>query len=144
MDENRVTGEVRRQAGKVQSAVGDLTGDARTQAGGRSNEAQGTAENLYGQARDAVRDVAENASELWDDAYDQGRQLYRSGTGAVGSLDITGVLIGLAAGYALAWAIHSQRGAWFQWSGGGQEQQPRTYSRPGSRDYRTGSGRGYR
>ena len=154
MDENRVTGEVRRQAGKVQGAVGDLTGDASTQASGRSNEAQGTAENLYGQARDVVRDVADNASELWDDAYDQGRQLYRSGSRAVGSVDMTGVLIGLAAGYALALAIHGRRDSWGSslgrsfgsWGSWGHEDddEPETYTRRGAHDYRSGSGRGYR
>jgi hypothetical protein len=89
-----------------------------------------------------VRDVAENASELWDDAYDQGQQLYRQGSRAIGNVDMTGVLIGLAAGYALAWAIHSQRGSWGQWLHA--DEQSRGYSRPGSRDYRTGFGRGYR
>ena len=110
----------------------------RTQTRGRMNEGQGSAENLYGQARDAARGVADSASELWDDVYDQGEEFYRQGSRAVGNVDMTGVLIGLVAGYALAWMIHAQQGS------GDQGQHRRDHARPGSRDYRSGSGRGYR
>ena len=62
MDENRITGAAKEFGGKVQGAVGDVTGDRETQAKGAANEAKGNVENLYGQAKDAVRDVADQAS----------------------------------------------------------------------------------
>ena len=41
-------------AGKVESAVGDMAGDAKTQAEGRAAKRAGTVQNLYGQAKDAA------------------------------------------------------------------------------------------
>jgi len=57
MDENRVEGTARKVAGKAQEGIGRLTGDAKMQAEGLTNEISGSAEDLYGQ-------VQENASEL--------------------------------------------------------------------------------
>jgi uncharacterized protein YjbJ (UPF0337 family) len=53
MDKDRIAGSAKDFAGKVEGAVGDVTGDAKTQAAGRANEAAGTVQNLYGQAKDA-------------------------------------------------------------------------------------------
>ena len=56
MDENRVVGGFRQAAGKVQDAVGGLTGDASTQVRGKVNQAAGHAQRAYGQAVDEARD----------------------------------------------------------------------------------------
>jgi len=58
MDENRVEGATRDIGGKVQDAVGGLTGDAATQLRGKANQAAGQAQNLYGQAIDGVSGFA--------------------------------------------------------------------------------------
>jgi uncharacterized protein YjbJ (UPF0337 family) len=58
VDQNRVEGFARDVGGKVQDAVGGLMGDSSTQARGKANQAVGTAQNLYGQAVDQVRDFA--------------------------------------------------------------------------------------
>jgi uncharacterized protein YjbJ (UPF0337 family) len=42
MDKDRIVGSAKDFAGKVESAVGDAAGDARTQAEGRAREAAGT------------------------------------------------------------------------------------------------------
>ena len=79
------------------------------QGGGHSS--QGTAEQLYDRAREAADHVADRASDLWDDTYDQGRRYYREGSRAVGHLDGGTVATALAAaalGYALAYLIHAQ------------------------------------
>ena len=55
MDEDRVEGTARHVGGKVQEAVGRVTGDARTRAEGLANQAAGTAQDLYGQAADTAR-----------------------------------------------------------------------------------------
>ncbi|WP_156398942.1 CsbD family protein, partial [Methylobacterium sp. Leaf469] len=52
VDTNRITGAAKELGGKVQGAVGDLTGSNRDSVEGRAREAQGAAENLYGQAKD--------------------------------------------------------------------------------------------
>ena len=61
MDKDRIVGSAKDFAGKVESTVGDLAGDARTEASGRAREAAGTVQNLYGQAKDAARDAADTA-----------------------------------------------------------------------------------
>jgi uncharacterized protein YjbJ (UPF0337 family) len=58
MDENRLEGAARDVGGKIQDAVGDLTGDAKTQARGKANHAAGQAQNAYGQAIDSLKDFA--------------------------------------------------------------------------------------
>ena len=58
MDENRLEGSARNVGGKVQEGVGRATGDTKSRAEGVMNQAAGTAQNLYGQAADAVRQNA--------------------------------------------------------------------------------------
>jgi uncharacterized protein YjbJ (UPF0337 family) len=56
MDENRVEGTARNLGGKIQDAVGAVTGDMQTQARGQANRAAGAAQNAFGQTVDGVRD----------------------------------------------------------------------------------------
>jgi uncharacterized protein YjbJ (UPF0337 family) len=59
MDEHRVTGTVRNAGGKVEEGFGRATGDTKSQIQGVMDQAQGTAEKFYGQAKDAASDAAE-------------------------------------------------------------------------------------
>ncbi len=79
IDTDRITGAAREMGGKVQGAVGDLTGSRSDSLEGRLREARGGAENLYGQAKDAVRHAADEVSDYAEDAYDQGRRYLREG-----------------------------------------------------------------
>jgi len=56
MDENRIEGATRNLGGKIQDAVGAVTGDKETQVRGQVNRTAGAAQNAYGQAVDGVRD----------------------------------------------------------------------------------------
>jgi uncharacterized protein YjbJ (UPF0337 family) len=58
MDEDRIEGAARNFGGKVEDAVGAVTGDKATQARGQANRAAGAAQEAYGQAVDGVRDFA--------------------------------------------------------------------------------------
>ena len=58
MDENRFEGAARDVGGKIQDAVGGLTGDAQAQARGKANQASGQAQNAYGQAIDCLKGFA--------------------------------------------------------------------------------------
>lgn len=60
MDEDRVYGTARNLGGKVEEAVGRLTGDKQTQVKGKLDQLAGTAQDLYGQTTDAARDTAGN------------------------------------------------------------------------------------
>jgi uncharacterized protein YjbJ (UPF0337 family) len=61
MDENRLEDSARNFGGKVEGGVGRAPGDTKSKVEGVMNQAAGTAQNLYGQAADLVR---ENASPL--------------------------------------------------------------------------------
>lgn len=58
VDENRAEGTLRNVGGKIQDAVGGLTGDTSTQAHGKANQAAGKAQDTYGQVMDEVRGFA--------------------------------------------------------------------------------------
>jgi len=57
MTTDRVTGAFQDAAGKVQDAVGGLTGDAATQAKGKLNQAAGKVRGLYGEAADQAQNA---------------------------------------------------------------------------------------
>jgi uncharacterized protein YjbJ (UPF0337 family) len=70
MDEHRVTGAARDLSGKIEEGAGRVSGDTKTRVQGVLDQAQGTAENLYGQAKDAasgaVEGVRKTASSFED------------------------------------------------------------------------------
>ena len=72
MDENRFEGAARKVGGKVEGAVGDLTGDTKMQAEGAMDRLGGAAQGTFGKAKDAVRDVA---GKTGDHASDYGSQV---------------------------------------------------------------------
>jgi uncharacterized protein YjbJ (UPF0337 family) len=64
MDENRFEGSARNLGGKVQEGIGRTTGDTKSKVEGVMNQAAGTAQDLYGQAADVVRQNA-GPLEAW-------------------------------------------------------------------------------
>ncbi|MGI3778957.1 MAG: CsbD family protein [Janthinobacterium lividum] len=60
MDENRIEGTAKDVGGKIQDAVGGLTGDTSTQARGKANQASGQAQDYYGQVMDEVMGFAKD------------------------------------------------------------------------------------
>lgn len=86
-------------------------GQAHGKGGSQREDQQSGAEHLYEQAKGAVSDVAERASEVWDDVYEQGGRYYREGTRAVANIDgsaLAFALVAGAVGYALAYLVHGQ------------------------------------
>ena len=83
MDKDRIVGSAKDIAGKVEGAVGDAAGDAKSQASGRAREAAGTVQNLYGQAKDAARNVSDAATSYAKDAYENSGDTFRGGSEAV-------------------------------------------------------------
>ncbi|PLR27936.1 hypothetical protein SGCZBJ_06190 [Caulobacter zeae] len=59
--DDQVTGVARQGVGRVQDAVGGLTGDSATQIKGKLNQAAGGAQRAYGKLTDDVRDRLEGA-----------------------------------------------------------------------------------
>ncbi len=58
MDEDRFKGAATNMGGKVKDAVGGLTGDTKTQAEGKMDQATGQLQNTLGSAKDAVQEGA--------------------------------------------------------------------------------------
>ncbi len=91
VDENRIEGAARNMGGKLQDAVGGLTGDTETQARGKANQAAGTAQNAFGS-------VADTASEwtgmLAESAKDQ---------------PLTALLVAVSVGFMLRMLTHTSR-----------------------------------
>jgi uncharacterized protein YjbJ (UPF0337 family) len=83
MDKDRIAGATKDFAGKAEGAVGEMTGDAKTEASGRAREAAGTVQNLYGQAKDAAREAADTAANYAKDAYENRGETIRSGQQAL-------------------------------------------------------------
>jgi uncharacterized protein YjbJ (UPF0337 family) len=106
MDKDRVVGSAKDFAGKVEGAVGDVTGDAKTQASGRAREATGTVQNLYGQAKDAARDLGDAAASYAKDAFGNSGDTLRDGSQAVAQKvqdnPLSSLLIAGGIGFALA------------------------------------------
>ena len=106
MDKDRIAGSAKDFAGKVESTVGNIAGDARTEAAGSVREATGTAQNLYGQAKDAARDATDAAVNYAKDAYDNSGDTFRDGSQAVAKKvqdnPLGALLIAGGIGFALA------------------------------------------
>ena len=106
MENDRIAGSAKEFAGKLEGTVGDIAGDAKSQAAGRFRAAKGTAQNLYGQAKDAARDVTDAAADYAKDAYENSGDTFRDGTQAIARKvqdnPLGSMLIAGAIGFVLA------------------------------------------
>jgi uncharacterized protein YjbJ (UPF0337 family) len=106
MDKDRIVGSAKEFAGRAEGAVGDLAGDAQTQASGKAREAAGTVQNLYGQAKDAMSDVADTAASYAKDAYQNPGDTLRDGSQAISQKvqdnPLGALLVAGGIGFALA------------------------------------------
>ncbi len=69
-------------------------------------------QNLYGQAKDAARDIGDTANRYAQDAADAGSEVYRDGSRAVASAvqnqPLGALLVAGAVGFALALMLNRQ------------------------------------
>jgi uncharacterized protein YjbJ (UPF0337 family) len=106
MDKDRISGSAKDFAGKAEGVIGDVTGDAKTQAEGRAREAAGAVQNLYGQAKDVARDASDAAVNYAKDAYENSGDTIRDGKVAVAKTvqdnPLGALLVAGGIGFALA------------------------------------------
>jgi uncharacterized protein YjbJ (UPF0337 family) len=106
MDKDRIAGSTKDFAGKLEGAVGDIAGDAKTEAAGRVREATGTAQNLYGQAKDTAREATDAAVGYAKDAYENSGDTFHDGSQAIAKKvqdnQLGSMLIAGGIGFALA------------------------------------------
>jgi uncharacterized protein YjbJ (UPF0337 family) len=63
MTDDRIAGTAKNLGGKLQEGYGSVTGDYAQEAKGKLRQAEGTAQDLYGQAKDALADAGRIAQE---------------------------------------------------------------------------------
>jgi uncharacterized protein YjbJ (UPF0337 family) len=106
VDKDRIAGSANDFVGKAESTVGNIAGDARTQAAGGIREATGTAQNLYGQAKGAARDVTDAAAGYVKGAYEKSGDTFRDGSQAIAKKvqdnPLGSLLVAGAIGFAMA------------------------------------------
>lgn len=106
MDNDRIAGSAKDLAGKLEGAVGDIVGDAKTKAAGRVREATGAAQDLYGQAKDVARETTEAAVSYAKNAYENSSDTFRDGSQAIAKKvqdnPLGSMLIAGGIGFALA------------------------------------------
>lgn len=102
VDENRISGTARNIGGKVESAVGNVTGDTKMQADGMSDKVTGKAQQAYGQAADKVRDIGNQAGDYGSQVLDQVEEYGDMLAEQVDARPITSVLVALGVGFLIA------------------------------------------
>ena len=106
MENDRIAGSAKNFADELEGAVGDIAGNAKTEAAGRAREATGTAQNLYGQAKDAACEATDAAVNYAKDAYENSGDTFRDGSQAIAKKvqdnPLGSMLIAGGIGFALA------------------------------------------
>ncbi len=106
MDKDRFAGSAKDFADNVEGTVGDIAVDAKTQTAGRVREATGTAQNLYGHAKDAAREATDATVSYAKDAYENSGDTFRDGSQAIAKKvqenPLGSMLIAGGIGFALA------------------------------------------
>ena len=106
MDKDRIAGAAKDFTGKVEDTVGGIAGDAKTEVAGRVREATGTAQNIYGHAKDAAREATDAAVSYAKDAYENSGDTFRDGSQAMAKRvqdnPLGSMLIAGGIGFALA------------------------------------------
>ncbi|HSZ52625.1 MAG TPA: CsbD family protein [Caulobacteraceae bacterium] len=96
MDENRIEGAANEGVGRLQDAWGGLTGDPETQLKGKWRQAQGTAQKLFGKARDQAREQLDLRTRQAKDGLDKTVDLIEAKPmAAVGVATFVGLTLGL-------------------------------------------------
>lgn len=113
MNEDEFKGGVRYVKGKIEKGAGDLATDTKWQADGIVDQVAGGAQNLYGRAKEKVKDVIDDAPGALADAGDKVRDVAQQGR-TVASEQVKQnpwALVAAAGvvGYALSWLVHGKR-----------------------------------
>jgi uncharacterized protein YjbJ (UPF0337 family) len=95
MTDDRIASTAKNFGGKVQEAYGSVTGDVGHEVKGKMRQAEGAAQDLYGQAKDALADAGRMAQQGAAEARDVVREIVeeRPYTVAVAALAV-GFLLG--------------------------------------------------
>jgi uncharacterized protein YjbJ (UPF0337 family) len=105
MDENRVAGTARNVGGKVEEGFGKTVGDVTREFKGKADQAVGTAQDLYGQAKDTAAQAMSAAKESAGDVEDYVRK-------TIEDRPYTVVAAALCIGWLIGHIGHNRREYW--------------------------------
>jgi uncharacterized protein YjbJ (UPF0337 family) len=108
MDKDRIVGSAKDFAGNAEAKIGNMAGDARAEAQGRAREAAGTAQNIYGQVKDAARDATDAAMGYAKDSYEKSGDASQAIAKSVQENPLGSLLIAGGIGFALALLLTRQ------------------------------------
>jgi uncharacterized protein YjbJ (UPF0337 family) len=60
MDKDRITGAAKQAKGKMKEFAGEVTGDAKLQAEGQADKAEGKVQNTFGSLKDKAREALDD------------------------------------------------------------------------------------
>ena len=109
MSEDRIEGGVKQGVGRVQDALGGVTGDDKTQAQGKVNEASGSVQNAYGQVKDKAQDVAGQVRGAAGQAGERAQDLLGTLEGFVRDQPLQALAGGVAVGVVLGLLLRGER-----------------------------------
>ena len=99
MDTDRIGGKAKETLGKAQSTAGEVFGDKETELKGHAREASGTAQNVYGQAKDKLNDTF---GDTFADASGSAERALHSLETEVKARPLIALLVAALVGYVLA------------------------------------------
>jgi uncharacterized protein YjbJ (UPF0337 family) len=77
MNKDHIEGAFSVTKGTIKEAAGAVTGDAKTEAGGKIDQLSGRAQQAWGDARDTIDDVAADTAETLSEAADRASSTLR-------------------------------------------------------------------
>ncbi|AWN45176.1 CsbD family protein [Methylobacterium terrae] len=86
MNRDQFRGASRHLKGRVQTALGGLTGDPARQVRGAANQAAGGAQYAYGSARDRAEDLVDDGRRLAHEARERAEDFAHQARGRAGAL----------------------------------------------------------
>ena len=107
MNEDRFAGTARNVGGRVEQGFGRAVGDTKIEIEGKMKQATGTAQDLYGQAKDAAGDAYGQVKEVAGDATRSVQQhaapMEEFLRNAIESRPYTSVAVALGIGWFIGW-----------------------------------------
>lgn len=102
MDTDRLAGKAKETFGKAEAGICDAVGDRETQASGRIRQTDGSAQDVYGAAKEHLSDAAGSAAGAPNAARDAAKPIIETIESQAKANPVVSLLIAAAVGYLLS------------------------------------------
>lgn len=99
MDSDRIKGAAKDVGGRIEETFGHATGNQQTRAEGVARQIEGKGQNLYGQAKDGMRDAGDLAGKAYDEGSHYVKQTAQSAGDTVGRYPLSSLVLAGAVGF---------------------------------------------